>query len=72
MAYYNIILKTKKKFILNKCTVWNKNDVLKDWQSLLENDKIAYVIILQYSRINKIVVNINEFKNNCFKSTNDR
>ena len=70
MAYYNIIIKwTKKKFILNKCTVWNKNDVLKDWQSLLENDKIAYVIILQYSIINKISVNINEFKNNCFKST---
>jgi len=50
----------------------DKNDVLKDWQSLLENDKIAYVIIVEYSRINKVVVNINEFKNNCFKLNNDR
>ena len=50
----------------------DKNDVLKDWQSLLENDKIAYVIIVEYSRINKVVVNINEFKNNCFKSKDNR
>ena len=49
-----------------------KNNVLKDWQSLLENDRITYVIIVEYSRINKLVVNINELKNNCFKLNNDR
>ena len=50
----------KKRDLFKKMYNIDENNVFKDWQSLLESGKIADAIIIAN-------VNINEFKNKCFK-----
>ena len=59
--------------------------IIKDFISIIQNnygdyktsaaesiDSHIMAFAAEYSRLNKMVVNINEFKNKCFKSKNDR